>query len=81
MHMYTNIRSLREDRDIRQKELARYLNCSQTCYSRYELGLRDIPTDVLLRLAEFYSTSVDYLLGATEERKPYPRAKKPGARF
>ena len=55
--MYRRIRDLREDRDLLQKDLAAYLQCSQVCYSYYEMGKRDIPTDVLLRLADFYATS------------------------
>lgn len=73
--MYEQIRNLREDRDLLQRDIAEYLNCSQVCYSRYELGTRDIPTDVLIKLADFYKTSVDYLLGMTEEPEPYPRKK------
>ncbi|MBQ8575773.1 MAG: helix-turn-helix transcriptional regulator [Clostridia bacterium] len=73
--MYEQIRNLREDRDLLQKDLADYLNCSQVCYSRYELGTRDIPTDILIKLAYFYDTSIDYLLGITPEDKPYPRKK------
>lgn len=72
--MYRRIRDLREDRDLLQKDLAAYLQCSQVCYSYYEMGKRDIPTDVLLKLADFYGTSVDYLLGCTDETKPYPPA-------
>lgn len=72
--MYQRIRDLREDRDLYQKDLAAYLQCSQVCYSHYEIGKRDIPTDVLIKLADFYGTSVDYLLGRTDEKKPYPRS-------
>ena len=54
------------------QDLAEYLRCSQVCYSYYEMGKRDIPTDVLIRLADFYGTSVDYLLGHTDEKAPYP---------
>ncbi len=71
--MYQRIRDLREDNDLKQKDLAAYLRCSQVCYSNYEIGKRDIPTEVLIRLAEFYKTSVDYLLGLTDEKKPYPK--------
>lgn len=63
--MYRRIRDLREDHDLKQKEIAEYLNCSQQVYSNYELGQRDIPTDILIRLANFYRVSVDYLLGLT----------------
>lgn len=70
--MYDRIRSLREDRDLRQQDMAQYLNCSQVAYSRYELGLREIPIELLIALARFHHTSTDYLLGLTDERKPYP---------
>jgi len=63
--MYQRIRDLREDRDLKQRQIANYLNCSQQVYSNYELGQRDIPTDVLIRLPNFYSVSIDYLLGQT----------------
>ncbi len=69
--MYKRIRELREDRDLLQKQLAEYLHCSQVAYSRYELGTRDIPTQVLIELAKFYDTSIDYLLGMTDIQKPY----------
>ena len=67
--IYTRIRDLREDRDLKQRHLAEYLNCSQQVYSNYELGQRDIPTDVLIQLSEFYNVSVDYLLGLTNNPK------------
>ena len=70
--MYQRIRDLREDRDMTQKEIAAMLGMSQTGYSKYETGENDIPTAILIKLAGFYRTSVDYLLGLTEERKPYP---------
>ena len=73
--MYRRIRDLREDKDLLQKDLAAYLQCSQVCYSSYELGKRDIPTDVLIRLADFYGTSTDYLLGLTDVPRPYPRGR------
>ena len=66
--MYQRIRELREDRDLTQRELAVVLNCSQQVYSNYELGQRDIPTDVLIRLARFYGVSTDYILGLTQQR-------------
>ncbi len=74
--MYKRIRDLREDSDLAQRELAAYLQCSQTCYSSYEVGRRGIPADVLVNLAKFYNVSVDYLLGLTDERRPYPPPKK-----
>lgn len=67
--MYRRIRDLREDHDLKQRQLAEYLNCSQQVYSNYELGQRDIPTDVLIRLSDFYKVSVDYLLGLTSNPK------------
>lgn len=71
--MYERIRNLREDRDLTQREIAELLHCTQVCYSNYEIGKRDIPTDVLETLADFYSVSVDYLLGRTNVKKPYPK--------
>ena len=64
--MYHRIRDLREDNDLKQIDIANYLNCSQVCYSHYELGKRDIPTEVLIKLAHFYKTSTDYILGLTD---------------
>ena len=69
--MYERIRNLREDKDLKQTDLAAMLNCTQVCYSHYENGKRDIPTSVLILLADYYDTSVDYLLGRTSEKKPY----------
>ena len=63
--MYQRIRDLREDRDLKQRQLAEYLNCSQQVYSNYELGQRDIPTDILIKLSTLYNVSVDYILGLT----------------
>lgn len=74
--MYQRIRDLREDRDLSQKELAAYLNCSQVSYSYYELGKRTIPPEVLIALAGYYGVSVDYLLGLTDKKEPYPKAKQ-----
>ena len=71
--MYQRIRDLREDRDLMQKDLAAYLKCTQVCYSNYETGKRDIPTDVLKALSLYYDTSVDYIVGLTDEPKPYPK--------
>ena len=69
--MYKRIRELREDKDLLQKDLSAYLHCTQVAYSRYELGLRDIPTDVLIRLADYHNTSTDYILGRTDNINPY----------
>lgn len=73
--MYTRIRNLREDRDLTQKQIGTMLDMSQTGYNQYEIGKNDIPTKILIKLAKFYGTSVDYLLGLTDEIKPYPEAK------
>ena len=70
---YERIRNLREDMDLSQTQVAQVLNCSQRIYSNYERGDVDIPTDILIKLAQFHQTSVDYLLGLTDERAPYPR--------
>ena len=67
--MYQRIRDLREDRDLKQRQIADYLNCSQQVYSNYDLGQRDIPSDILIKLSEFYGVSVDYLLGLTSNPK------------
>lgn len=67
--MYKHIRDLREDNDITQSVVAKYLNCSQQVYSNYELGQRDIPTEILIKLAEFYGVSTDYLLDLTENKE------------
>ena len=66
--MYRRIRELREDRDWSQANVAKELNCSQQVYSNYELGPRDIPTEVLIKLAKLHHTSVDYILGLTDEK-------------
>lgn len=64
--VYSRIRDLREDRDLKQQDLADYLNCSQVCYSRYENGQRDIPLETISKIADFYNVSVDYLLNRTD---------------
>ena len=74
--MYHRIRDLREDRDLLQKDIAAYLQCTQVCYSNYETGKRDIPTEVLIQLARYYNTSTDYLLNLTDEPAPYPPSKR-----
>lgn len=70
--VYRRIRDLREDSDLKQITLANYLNCSQVGYSQYELGKRHIPAEVLIKLADYYGTSVDYLLGRTDVMEPCP---------
>ena len=69
--MYPRIRALREDRDLNQTQVAKMLNMSQTGYSKYETGENDVPTHILIKLANFYETSIDYILGLTENKKPY----------
>lgn len=69
--MYNRIRDLREDKDLNQTQVAKILNMSQTSYSKYETGENDIPTEVLIKLAEFYNTSIDYLLNQTDNPKRY----------
>lgn len=69
--MYPRIRNLREDRDLSQTKVAKMLGMSQTGYSKYETGENDIPTAVLIKLARFYGTSVDYLLGETNSKLRY----------
>ena len=76
--MYKNrIRDLREDRDLKQKDIAEYLQIHQTTYSDYELGNLNIPVIILHKLADFYGVSVDYLIGRTNVKEPYPK-KWPG---
>ncbi|MEM5819243.1 MAG: helix-turn-helix transcriptional regulator [Desulfitobacterium hafniense] len=72
--MLEHLRSLREDKDLSQKDMAQLLNVHQTTYSDYELGRLNIPNLILKQLALFFDTSVDYLLGLTNVQKPYPRA-------
>ena len=74
--MYPRIRDLRNDSDLNQTQVAKMLGMSQTGYSKYETGENDIPTEILIKLADFYGTSVDYLLGLTSERTPYPRTDR-----
>ena len=73
--MYSRIRNLREDRDLTQKQMGEILNCSQRIYSNYECGDVDIPTQILIKLAKFHKTSVDYLLELTDDKRAYPRKK------
>lgn len=68
MTVYPRIRDLREDADLYQKDLVKILNCSQQTYSDYERGKLDIPTEVLLLLADYYNTTTDYILGRTNRR-------------
>lgn len=68
---YPRLKDLREDHDLSQQQVAEYLGMKQPQYSRYERGLRDIPTDLLIRLARLYRTSCDYILGMTNNSAPY----------
>lgn len=74
--MYPRIRDLREDKDLTQTKLAKLIGMSQTGYSKYETGENDIPTTILIKLAQLHETSVDYLLGLTDEKAPYSPNKK-----
>ena len=69
--METRIKNLREDHDLTQKQLSNFLNISQVAYSYYELNKRNIPLELLCKLADFYNTSVDYLLYRTDNINPY----------
>ena len=69
--MFVRIRNLREDNDKTQQEVSDYLFCDQSLYSKYERGLRDVPVDIIIKLAELYKTSTDYILGLTDEKQPY----------
>lgn len=68
------LKEIREDKDLLQKDISKYLNVSQVAYSYYEIGKRQIPIDLLIKLAEFYNTSTDYLLELTDDRNPYPKS-------
>ncbi len=69
--VFKRVRDLREDRDIPQRKIAEYLQIHQTTYSDYEIGNLNIPIDVLIKLAKYYDTSIDYLVGLTDNDKPY----------
>ena len=73
--MLEHLRALREDRDLSQTDLAELLNIHQTTYSDYELGRVNIPIPLLIQLALYFDTSVDYIIGLTNEKQPYPRGK------
>ena len=70
---YPRIKDLREDHDLTQQQVATFLQMKQSQYSRYERGLRDLPTDILIRLARLYQTSTDYLLGLTNDPQKKPK--------
>ena len=69
------LRDLREDKDLKQKDISEIFNIDQSNYSKYELEKIDIPLKLLIKLSEFYNTSTDYILGLTNEIKPYPKVK------
>ncbi|MCB8817097.1 helix-turn-helix domain-containing protein [Desulfosporosinus shakirovi] len=69
--MRLKIRDVREDHDLTQQKVAEYLSCDQSLYSKYERGERDVPLHIMVKLAQFYKTSIDYLVGLTENEKPY----------
>ena len=73
---YPRLRNLREDKDMRQKQLAAILHCSQRIYSNYERGDVDIPTEILIHLSIVYNTSIDYILNQTDVKIPYARKEK-----
>lgn len=73
--MYRRLRELREDHDLTQAQISKYLNMSQTGYSKYETGENDVPTKILIELAKYYKTSIDYLLELTDNPEPYERNK------
>ena len=76
MQMNLRLRDIREDTEKNQTELAKYLGCCQQTYSRYESGKAQMTPETLEKLADYFNTSVDYILGITDERQPYPRAKR-----
>lgn len=71
MLFFPRIRDLREDSDTTQKEICEYLFCDQSLYSKYERGIRAIPIEIIIKLAQYYNTSTDYLLGLTDIKMPY----------
>ena len=73
MAYYKRIRELREDHDLTQRQIAAILNTTQPQYFRYEQGYRDVPTDILITLADLYKTSTDYILGRTNNPAPYEK--------
>ena len=73
---YGRIRDLRNDRGLTQKQVAKLLNVSQNTYSQYEIGISRFPLDAVVRLAEYYNVSIDYLVGLTDETVPYPRKRR-----
>ena len=76
MNMYPRIRALREDADLTQARVGEAIGVPQRTYAYYESGQRMLPPQVLSALADFYGTSVDYLIGRTDDRRPYPKTKQ-----
>ena len=74
--MNLRIRDLREDNDKTQQQMADYLNCDRSLYSRYERGEREIPLALIAKLADYYETSIDYLIGRTDEKNPYKKSTR-----
>ena len=74
--MHSRLQILREDCFLSQKQMAQFLCVNQSTYSRYERGALEVPLDVLVRLAQFYHTSTDYLLGLSDEKRPYPPSRR-----
>ena len=73
---YPRIRNMREDRDLSQIDVAKYLGVRQTAYSKYELGQRSMTPEALIKLADFHNTSIDYLLGRTDIKEPYEKSAR-----
>ncbi len=73
--MKIRIKDIREDGDLTQQKIANYLQCDQSLYSKYERGERDVPLIILYKLALLYNTSIDYLVGLTDDKRPYTRTK------
>lgn len=73
MGKYPRLRDLREDHDLTQEQIGAYLNCGQKVYCNYERGVADVSADMLISLSKLYHTSVDYLLGMTDEKRPFKR--------
>lgn len=76
MNMYLRIRNLREDADLTQKQIAELLSTNQSNYSKTERGVKALSLEEAVTLAQFYKTSVDYIVGLTDERGPYPRSRR-----
>ena len=71
---YSRLKEIREDRSLTQSDIAKILKTTQQQYSKYELGIQVLPLEKINILANYYNTSIDYLIGRTDERKPYPKS-------